>query len=327
MKISIALASYNGENFIREQLDSFCSQTRLPDELVISDDSSIDRTIAIINEFSRISPFPVKIIQNEKRLGITKNFENAIRPCTGDIIFLSDQDDVWLPEKIAVLADVLERNPDTGLVHCNADVVTEDLVSTGNSLWKSFWFSEREQEKVRNSKAFDVYLRHSVAAGMTMAFKSELLKAILPIPDIFSVHDVWVALVIAAVSQVRIIDRILVKYRVHGVNQTVGIHKLSLTEQFMIARKQARDETFPNLVALYENLEKRLYLLRNEYGFTITDYAMNNTSKRYNHARMRVNLSPNRFFRPFQILPGIAGGDYFRFSYGIKSIAQDLILR
>jgi len=327
MKISIALASCNGEAFIREQLDSFITQTRRPDELVISDDASTDGTIEIIEKFTRAYPFPVKLILNEKRLGITKNFENAIRSCTGDIIFLSDQDDVWLPEKIAVLADVLEKNPETGLVHCNAEVADAELNSTGATLWKSFWFNSREQKKVREGNAYDVYLRHSVAAGMTMAFKAELLGAVLPIPEIFSIHDVWAALVIAAVSKVQIIDKILVKYRVHGINQTVGIRKLSWLEQLMIARKQSRDNTFPNLVTLYENLEKRLHLLRDESGFNITDYTMNNTSNRYNHARMRVNLSSKRFLKLRQIFSGIANGDYFRFSYGIKSIAQDLILR
>jgi len=327
MKISIALASYNGEKFIKEQLDSFISQTRLPDELVISDDGSTDRTLEIIKSFSQTCPFPIKIISNAQRLGITKNFENAMKSCTGDIIFLSDQDDVWLPEKIHTLADVFNNNPKTGLVHCNAEIVNEDLASTGSTLWESFWFTKAEQQKVKQGSAFEVYLRHSVAAGMSMAVRADLLKTVLPIPDIFSIHDVWTALIIAAIADVTLIDQALLKYRVHGVNQTVGIHRLSLKEQFDIAKKQACDNTFPNLTALHENLIKRLENIKKCSEFSISDEITKQAVARLRHARMRLTFPNNKFIKLGQILKHIMNGNYFRYSYGLKSIAQDLILR
>jgi len=101
--LSIALATYNGERYIGEQLDSILRQTRLPDELVVFDDASVDATQAIVLDFARHAPFPVRFQVNSVRLGSTRNFEMAIRACGGDIIFLCDQDDVWYPDKIALI--------------------------------------------------------------------------------------------------------------------------------------------------------------------------------------------------------------------------------
>src|SRR3989339_673267 len=100
MNISIAMCTYNGEKYIEQQLNSFLTQTILPNELVICDDCSKDKTIEILQEFSKKAKFPVRIYLNEKNLGSTKNFEKAIGLSKGDIIFCSDQDDVWHNQKI-----------------------------------------------------------------------------------------------------------------------------------------------------------------------------------------------------------------------------------
>src|SRR5438128_2977881 len=99
-KISIAMCTYNGEQFLRDQLASIAVQTRPPDELVVCDDHSADATCEIVARFAASSPFPVRLHVNEQNLGSTKNFEHAIRLCEGDIIALSAQYDDWLPEKL-----------------------------------------------------------------------------------------------------------------------------------------------------------------------------------------------------------------------------------
>ena len=114
LSLSVALASYNGERYIAEQLDSIARQTRLPDELIISDDASTDSTPAIVHEFAQRVPFPVRFLQHE-RLGSTGNFELAIAACQGDIIFLCDQDDVWYPNKIEVIEAVFVNRPEAGV--------------------------------------------------------------------------------------------------------------------------------------------------------------------------------------------------------------------
>src|SRR5215217_714545 len=106
-KFSVAMCTYNGARFVAEQLASIAAQTRPPDELVVCDDRSTDATIAYVREFARTAPFPVRIFENEKNVGSTKNFERALELCEGDFIAFGDQDDVWLPEKLRKLEDAL----------------------------------------------------------------------------------------------------------------------------------------------------------------------------------------------------------------------------
>lgn len=100
MKISIAMATYNGAKYLQEQLDSFVTQTRQPDELVVCDDGSSDATVEILRHFAAGAPFAVEIHENEVNLSHAKNFEKALSLCGGDVIFFSDQDEVWFPEKV-----------------------------------------------------------------------------------------------------------------------------------------------------------------------------------------------------------------------------------
>ena len=102
-KVSIAMAAYNGADYLSEQLSSFLLQTRLPDELVVCDDASSDSTVSIIEEFALRAPFEVRLIKNKQNLGYIRNFEKALSLCQGDLIFLSDQDDVWFPEKVCYI--------------------------------------------------------------------------------------------------------------------------------------------------------------------------------------------------------------------------------
>src|ERR1700676_3877565 len=112
LRISIALATYQGERFLSQQLDSFVGQTRMPDELCVSDDGSTDGTIDLLKAFASTAPFPVKLVANPNRGGVNRNFENAVTHCTGDLILFSDQDDVWLPPHVESLATPMESNPE-----------------------------------------------------------------------------------------------------------------------------------------------------------------------------------------------------------------------
>jgi glycosyltransferase involved in cell wall biosynthesis len=107
---SIVMATYNGEKYLSEQLDSFCKQSVLPDELVVSDDNSKDATKEIILNFAKTAPFKVLFVENNHNSGVVKNFENALKHAKGDIIFFSDQDDYWLSNKIEKYMSVFEEN-------------------------------------------------------------------------------------------------------------------------------------------------------------------------------------------------------------------------
>ena len=116
MKISIAMATYNGARYLRAQLQSFVDQTRQPDELIIKDDCSTDGTETIVREFGKTAPFKVEFHRNQQNLGYCGNFNAALMRATGDLVFLSDQDDVWFPEKIEHMIGVAERHPEALVV-------------------------------------------------------------------------------------------------------------------------------------------------------------------------------------------------------------------
>lgn len=188
-KISIAMPTYNGERFLREQLDSFARQERLPDELVVSDDASTDRTVDIVREFAAEAPFPVRIFVNEKRLGINGNFGRAIEESAGDIIFLSDSDDTWYPQKIRLMGRTLEEMPQAGIAICNSDQADEQLRPLGTTTWASvdrFFPSQRLLSGLAKGKT---YWSRMPAQGCCLAFRGKLKELILPLPE--SVRYKW----------------------------------------------------------------------------------------------------------------------------------------
>src|ERR1700733_5344548 len=130
------MCTYNGERYLREQLDSITSQTMLPAELIICDDGSVDSTLKIAEDFAHSSPFKVRVQRNSKNLGVTKNFEQAICLSSGEFIALCDQDDVWYPQKLAALSAKLSANPLAGGVFSNADLIDENSRPLGKELWQ-----------------------------------------------------------------------------------------------------------------------------------------------------------------------------------------------
>src|SRR6476659_5222108 len=136
MILSIALCTYNGTAYLKEQLESIAAQTRTPDELVISDDQSTDDTLRLIEEFAGTAGFPVRLSINESNLGIAKNFEKAISLCRGDVNVLSDQDDVWHNDKLKSVEGIFEAKPQLSLVFSNAEIVDETLRGLDKTLFE-----------------------------------------------------------------------------------------------------------------------------------------------------------------------------------------------
>lgn len=129
MRISIVLCTYNGESFLREQLDSLLAQTRQPDEIVIADDASTDATWTILQGFARQASdagIAVDLQRNPANLGYVENFTAALRRATGDLVFLSNQDDVWHPDKLRRMAEEFRQRPELGLLHTDARLVDRD---------------------------------------------------------------------------------------------------------------------------------------------------------------------------------------------------------
>jgi glycosyltransferase involved in cell wall biosynthesis len=219
--ISVALCTYNGERFLQQQLESLADQSTLPDELIICDDASSDGTIAIVENFAKSSKFKVLIYQNSENLGYVKNFERAISLCRGDIIFLCDQDDVWMPRKIQELVEVFNSEPCVGLIlhgYKKIDSIGGNFLEDEETYGLEKLTSSRLPEEVKN-KSIEVFLLPESRAwcGCMMAFRGKFKSVVLPIfPG--KGHDDWILKIIAPLSDIRFNSKKLIEYRMHERN-------------------------------------------------------------------------------------------------------------
>lgn len=222
LRTSIALATFQGARHLEEQLESFRNQTRLPDEVVISDDHSTDGTDLIVEAFRRRAPFPVQFVMNEGPRGIGRNFENAVRHCTQEIIVFSDHDDVWLPPHVERLAGLLELHEQVLAVSSNSYIVDEQLGMKGYTLEESVRYPRRLYKAVMRfpQNQFELIVRYRILAGHGLAFRRSLFPLVLPFSDV-CIHDWWVYLLAAAVGFVGYISEPLTLYRTHA-SQTMG---------------------------------------------------------------------------------------------------------
>jgi glycosyltransferase involved in cell wall biosynthesis len=320
--VSVALCTFNGERFLREQLDSIQSQSRGVNEIVICDDCSDDTTAEIVLAFAADTSVPVKWFRNPNRLGVTKNFEKAISLCTGEMIFLCDQDDRWTRDKVATLLAAMESGS-IGLAFSNAQVVADDLSPLGYRLWDSIWFDPAEQQRVNAGDALPVLLRHAIAAGSTLAFKAEYLPLLLPIPDFPHSHDIWITLLLACVGKIEPVDRDLIQYRIHGGNE-VGMRRYGLLDQIRVARYQIRNNTFAYLAELHEAARERL---NGQTQWTVKPHVIDLLREKIEHSRLRNDLPARWISRLGPVVAEIRRGNYRKYSYGFKSVLQDLFLR
>lgn len=218
MRISIALCTYNSEKYIADQIQSLLNQTRLPDEIVISDDGSTDQTLKIIRSFSKNSKVKITIIESPGHLGVYKNFPYVMSHCVGDIIFPCDHDDIWLSTKLEKHMAIHTRFPNIDLVYSNADVV---YLTPENYLYP-LWEIKSMLDPVQGQSSLSslLYKGRSIA-GCCMSFKKELYLSILPFPDEIY-HDDWLATSAVISGVIYAIPESLIKYRQHG-NNAVGI--------------------------------------------------------------------------------------------------------
>lgn len=207
--ISVCIATYNGEKYIRDQIDSILPQLSPDDEIVISDDGSSDDTLNIIRGMG--APL-IRIFENTGQHGYTPNFENAIRHAKGDFIFICDQDDIWQPDKIQTMGSKLQRYD---LVISDAIVVNEDATET---IVDSFYAMRKSKPGFWHNLYRFTYL------GCCIAFRREILTRALPFPPnhAYCTHDNWLSLVGMAFYHTTIINDKLIKYRRHEGNTSPG---------------------------------------------------------------------------------------------------------
>ena len=208
VRVSVAMAVYNGEKHLKEQIDSITCQLLPQDELVISYDNSTDNSLNIIKAYTSKDQ-RIRYYKNEIRPGVVKNFENAVTYCTGEIIFYSDQDDVWMPDKIEKVLNKFEDPKVTVVIH-DSSLTDEELNITHPSTFKL---------RNGNTNLFKNLIRLSYI-GCCLAFRSEMKKVVLPIPTIYRSHDWWTGSICSCYGKMEKIDEALILHRLHENNAT-----------------------------------------------------------------------------------------------------------
>jgi len=201
--ISVCIPTYNGEKYIEKQLESIMSQLSYNDEIIISDDSSTDNTIQIIE---KINDPRIRILKNNTFKSPIFNLENAINNSKGDFIFLSDQDDIWKPNKVKTILKFLDKG--FSLVVSDCEIVDQEDKLLSNSFFK-----------LNNSgPGFFKNLYKNSYLGCCMAFNKQCFKYILPFPKNIAMHDIWIGLISELKGKVIFIDDQLISYRRHFGN-------------------------------------------------------------------------------------------------------------
>lgn len=295
-KISVALCTFNGAHFIKKQLESILAQTRSIDELVVCDDISTDETLAILAEVIRDAPFTTHVEINDTRLGSTKNFEKAIQRCTGEIIFLCDQDDEWTPEKVSKQLAFLDENPDLDAVFTDALIIDENSQTNGDQLWAKIEFDNNCKQIWQSGRGCELLFGGYVVTGATLAIRRSALPKLLPFPVINKqlIHDGWIALMLSLDNKIQFIDACLLRYRVHK-KQQVGLGQpqpmVTLIDRFTRPRAEKLEP-----IQLKADYLRQLYELLNARQF-IDRESLGKLKEMKRHYNVRANLPANRIAR------------------------------
>ena len=310
--LSIALCTYNGARFLREQLQSLADQALLPFEVVITDDCSTDNTFEIIKEFSNV--LNIKYFQNEKPLKVAKNFEKAISFCTGNIILMCDQDDFWHANKLAKIHAYFQENLTNLAIFSNAELVDEQGVSLDKNFWSAVRFQEAQRNEWKAGHSVEILLAGNRSAGCMMAFRKELKEVILPFPTHIPemIHDNWITMVAAMLDGMGMIEEKLVSYRQHSFQQ-IGTRPKEVGQAVSLKDRFSR----PRNEKIEPFLAKRDYFCTLKIALEERINKDNSNFKKFdqiiNYYETRGTLSPFHVARIPDVLKLLIRGDYHRY--------------
>jgi len=310
--ISVCLATYNGEKYLRKQLDSLVNQTYKNFELIVQDDCSSDQTVEVLNSYK--DKLNIEVYQNDKNIGYIKNFETVLKRAQGDFIAMCDQDDVWELNKLELLMTNIGSST---LIYSDSLLIDEN----GNSLGKKF--SESLKNNFITTSNPLSFLNDNCVSAHAMLFKKELLKYIFPFPEnVF--FDAWIAANAASVEGVVFYDKCLVNYRQHSSN-TLSKHTNKSKSKNLIKNKamkklQATETkidaitSFLKIPLLQEDDKNLIINMRDEYmlfekswfNFSLFQILLNNKDKLFpitKKNRFRLILKQSFGFKLYKMLP------------------------
>ena len=230
--ISVALCTYNGEKYIRQQLDSILNQTMPVDEIVVHDDCSIDSTNSILEDYSKRFP-QIKYTRNSYNHGFVKNFEEALNECQGDFIFFSDQDDLWMKDKVEISVQYLIESGMYG-VFSDGLLIDHNNCNTGETLFSKLQLPLLIKEGLLDKFDFEILcLNGNYVTGATLAIVKEAKQLVLPFPFKYVYHDMWIALRLSSIRKLGRIDQPLISYRIHN-DQECGLEGVPKNKESLL---------------------------------------------------------------------------------------------
>jgi glycosyltransferase involved in cell wall biosynthesis len=318
--VSVALCTHNGERFIAEQIRSILEQTRPVDEIVVGDDASTDATVSIIEQALAAQPRPaprLTVLRNPEPLGVRGNFEATLEACAGDVILLSDQDDVWRGNRVERTLRAFEARPGAWFIHTDASLIDGDGADLGTTLFEGLAVTQHDLRREHDGDGFSVLLSRNVATGATVAVRRALLEIALPIPEEW-IHDEWLAAIAAATGRLDVVEESLLGYRQHSAN-VIGVDRLSLGGKWakLVERRGERNR----------KLEARALALVNRLETMpgIAPEVLASARGKLAHERVRAALPASRALRLPSIASEVIHGRYSSFGRGLADIARDIV--
>jgi len=324
-RVSVAIGTHNGAPFIEEQLRSILNQTIPPDEIVISDDASTDGTIRVARSvfekhesLVRGVTSTLRVIENPVALGIAANFQQALMASTGDLIALSDQDDVWEPGRLEAALREFTSRPELDLLHSDAILVDSNGDPIGGTLFEAIEVSEEMRRQIHDGRALKVLMRRNVVTGATVVIRRRLLLRATPFPSSW-LHDEWLAIVAAATGTSDLSETPLVRYRQHASNE-IGARRLGFMGkvQRMLEPGGARTA---RLLARADELVERFASGAPEVSPEVLAAARDKLA----HEQLRSSLKPRRAARIVPVLREWSTGRYSTYGRGAVDLVRDVL--
>ena len=313
--ISVALCTYNGARFLSKQIDSILGQTARPAEVVIRDDGSTDDTLSIIESYGDV----LTLLPAGERLGVTHNFEQAISACRGRYVALSDQDDIWEPEKLERMRQAFTDDAGLRLVGTNAMAIDARDRAMGFDLFSAIALTAAEKDTLSRGAGFDALIKRSLFTGATIMVRRDLLDVARPFPANW-LHDEWLAIIAAATGDVLLLPEQLTRYRQHDTN-VAGVERNTVGRKLGNVRKLIAPRASRNQ-ALRARRESLLAQLK---SIGASADAITKAEAALAHEEFRSGLPKSRALRLAPILGERRTGRYDSVDYGNREVLRDLL--
>lgn len=317
-RLSVALCTCNGERYLQEQLASINLQTIQPTEMIICDDCSVDQTMIILRKFKAIAPFPVQIKTNERRLGAAANFMQAIRMCQTEWVLLSDQDDIWMENRIACFISAIQANPDAYIIQSDGLILRGEKRSQYEQLWRSHHLGNKAVQIIQTGHAEKLLPKQVFLTGAAMAVAHRFAIRV-PNPASGFLHDEWLGWF--AGNHIRLIPEATFYYRQHN-QQITGVDN-SIPSQI---RRLIRPEDHTS-VSLNAAVEKYQLLNRAMLDASIEISAVNiqNLGRKIKFLIKRSHFGNSTPIRIFRICESLIYGHYWNYASGWRTLIKDLL--